>query len=478
MPTLRAALDRLDRWLETVPVLRVSGVLVLLFLLLSAIPLWLRLDLSACSLDLAIYAQAMHRMARGEWNPFLSVRHVYAFGDHVDPVVLLGAPLTWVLPPAAAAILVEVSWVAAAPLPVLWLWRTGRIHGAAGVFAVGFLYFSPATNLATFNPVHPTTWAIFPMACLGAALVAGRVPLAVGLAVFLFTFREEFPFAGVTLAAALAWRRHGRAAAVLLVVSLAWAAVAFVVRPAMMPTEQYGGRILGRLLDPAAVLADYTRGTYQLRQMLRLAVPLAPLAVWMWRRRLVPDPVLVAPLLPLLAIRALRPAWDGHYMPVVIAGLLLAALSAMRNRARPPAWVFALTTACCLVTNGDVLEANARSYLTGTRRYPRDPGRLASLARAREYLLQHDDGPVLAMANLTPGLVARRDVYQVEGSHPPGWRIFRYVFVEKLPRGDAWPIGAERYADLVRAWRAEPGTEVIIDDEHVLLARGRFHRDR
>ena len=60
------------------------------------------------------------------------------------------------------------------------------------------------------------------------------------------------------------------------------------------------------------------------------------------------------------------------------------------------------------------------------------------------------------------------------GPQPDDVHVYDLVLVEKPPRGNVRPITRERMEELITLWRSQPGTQVLIDDANVFLARGRF----
>ena len=96
---------------------------------------------------------------------------------------------------------------------------------------------------------------------------------------------------------------------------------------------------------------------------------------------------------------------------------------------------------------------------------------MLSLAEAQTATLQET---VLVNGNLVPRLVTRPEVYQIAGPHDPAAHAFRYVFLEKPPRGITWPLTPDDYRRLLAEWRATPSVRLLIDDEYVFLAEGEF----
>jgi hypothetical protein len=105
---------------------------------------------------------------------------------------------------------------------------------------------------------------------------------------------------------------------------------------------------------------------------------------------------------------------------------------------------------------------------------PGDADRLASVRRAVDHLATHRGGRALLGGNLVTPLATRDEVYAVGGPQPKGTWVYDWVLVEKPPRGNSVPASHEDLSALVARWRTQQDAEVLIDDAHIFLARGRF----
>lgn len=441
-------------------------------------PVWLRAARYCYSnYDFGIYVQALARLSLKDLNPWLSGRQLHIFNDHFDPVLLLVQPLAEVLPPFQAGLLAEALLVLLAVVPVLWLHATRRLGSAATLLLCAMLLLNSSVVDALSYPIHPTTWSVLPWVWLGVALHLRRPWLLLASLVLLFSCKEEFPFVGVVLAVGLWVRGERRLAVQVGVLSVAWLAFVFFARPWLFgQTQGYGsGLLIGLKEAPGAYVLKRLTAKGMASRLGSMVLLFVPVAVWAWRERLKPDWLLLALLLPMLGIRFLGMTWRLHYGAPVMAAALMVLLPLLAAR-RVPGWVL-LATGVLLVTTNETNLRNAVRTLRGgdfPAHCPADPARLASVRKGVDFIAQAPEGKVLLGGNLLAHLGARDELYTVGGLQPPDAHAYTYVLVEKPPHGDPYPATRERLEELLTLWRAQPGTEVLMDDGWVFLARGRF----
>jgi len=140
-------------------------------------------------------------------------------GSHVDPILVVFAPLWWIWPHPSLLLTAQALAVALGALPLFWLARkhTGSEHAALG-FSLAYLLF-PATEWLTLNEFHPVALACplllfaiwyldedrllpFTLFALLAALTREEIPLVIAGLGFWYALSRRRWLAGGTIAVA------------------------------------------------------------------------------------------------------------------------------------------------------------------------------------------------------------------------------------------------------------------------------------
>jgi len=143
-------------------------------------------------------------------------------GSHVDPILVVFAPLWWIWPHPSLLLTAQALAVALGALPLFWLARkhSGSEHAALG-FSLAYLLF-PATEWLTLNEFHPVALACplllfaiwyldedrllpFTLFALLAALTREEIPLVIaGLGLWYALSRRRWLAGGAIAVAGLA----------------------------------------------------------------------------------------------------------------------------------------------------------------------------------------------------------------------------------------------------------------------------------
>ena len=432
--------------------------------------------------DLGIYAQALARLQWHDLNPWISGRQLRIFSDHFDPILLLAWPLRGLLGPTVAGLCAEVLALLFALVPLVGLWRRGLLDSRALLWAACMLLFGIGTTTAFHFPFHPTTWAVAPCMLLMVALARGPGhgrSVCVAL-LLLFACKEEFPFVGCALGALLWAQRRRRLGGAVVALSMAWLFGVFVLRPWLWGAgHNYAAHTLQGLQEAPW---DYVAQRLFKRKMWSrigsLCVVFVPVAVWLRRERIAVQGGLLAMWAPTVALRFLWMGWHHHYNAVLGAAAVGALLPSLIGR-RLPRWVLLSTLALLVSVNSNTLRFAAEMLTRHSTHFapwcPGTPERLESIAAGVAFLSTHTEGRALLGQNLAPALANRPEIYMLEGPQPASMRPYDYVFVEHPPHGAPYPPW-DRTRVLVDGWRAEG--EVLLDNDHVFLARGHFQADR
>jgi uncharacterized membrane protein len=460
-------------------------------LLLAAIAAWiagfaalsvLRQDAFATGrFDLGNMVQAVWSTAHGHLLQVTDLQggQVSRLGAHVDPILVLFAPLWWIWPSPNMLLVVQALAVGLGALPVFWLARKHLRSARAGLgFALVYLIY-PATGWLTLNEFHPVALATPLLLFAFWFLDEDRLlPFAV-FAVAAAACKEEIPFviAGFGVWYAVSRRRwvEGGAIAGL---GIAWAAVATTV---VIPHFNHGqtsdfytrysevggspGGIVktafthpGRLVDAAFTGRD-------LHYVLQLLWPLAFLPLL--------SPLVLIAALPELAINVLsavttQTSIHFHYTAGIIAPLLIAAIFGARRVGRSAYVVAATAVVVALAGNYKLGPVPAWAHVPGGQRFQSRAADVTAHDRIADQALRliPQNAVVTATNSLGAHLSARR-------------RVLSFPFIQDatwIAADETQPGYADRYAPLATAeqlvWlRRNPEWKLVFERDGVLVFR-------
>jgi uncharacterized membrane protein len=411
--------------------------------------------------DLGNMVQAVWSTAEG--RP-LDITHgqtgeqVSRLAAHVDPFLVLLAPLWLVWSSPLSLALAQVFVVSLGALPVFWL---GRRHlgseRAAGLLALGYLAY-PWVATSAVGAIHPVTFAIpFLLFCIWFLDADRLLPFAICAALVMSTGElMGLPVAGLGLWYALA-RGKRLAGGVIAVAGAAWTflAVYVVVRSfAAGDSSFFGfydhiggspeGVVRTLFTDPVAILAALVEG-HDIVYLIWLGLPLLFLFL------LSPGLALVA--LPQLLANTLsdfRSMSDPRYHSVaaVIPFLIAATIFGIARIGAPRRTIAAAAVLTCSAMLALVVGPWGRAV------GQKPLGGRESIAQARVEALRDaialvpDGAPVSVSNSVGAHLSARQFVYSVPVLGRAEWVV--------IDRGDPWVVRPDspiltNHPEIVRA---------------------------
>jgi uncharacterized membrane protein len=398
---------------------------------------------------------------------------------HVDPILLVFAPLWWIWPSPYLLLVVQALTIGLGALPVYWLARKHLHSARAGLgFVCAYLLY-PATGWLALNEFHP-------------------VALATPLLLFAFWFLDEdriVPFALCAVAASLCkeeialvvagfgiWyalaRRRWWTGGAVAALGLAWGIVAIaVVIPHFndgQSSDFYGrysevggspgGIVKTAFTHPLRILEAAFSGR-DLHYLWQLAFPLAFLFVL--------APLVLVAALPELAINLLsatttQTSIHFHYTAGLIAPLVVAAVL---GAARLRRWAFpiaALVAVAALVGNYHLGPIPGWRHVPGGQAFQSTSARVTEHDAVAERALRliPDNAVVSATNTLGAHLSARR-------------RFLSFPFLQDatwIAADETQPGYADRYAPLPTVlqlvWlRRNPEWRLVFEEDGILVFR-------
>jgi len=432
--------------------------------------------------DLGNMVQAVWSTAHGHPLQMTNLHgaQISRLAAHVDPILIVFAPLWWLWPSPDLLLVTQALVVATGAWPVFLLARKHLGSPRAGLgFALVYLLY-PATGWLTLNEFHPvalaTPFLLFAFWYLDNIRL---VPFAV-FAVAAAACKEEI---GLVLAGFGVWhafaKRHRLEGAAIAALGLVWSALAIGV---VIPHYHAGGEsdFYGRYSEVGGSAAGIVKTAFthplriahaafsgrDLRYLLDLVAPLAGLCLL--------APLVLVAALPELAINLLSAAPTQtsihfHYTAGLIPPLVIASILGAGRFGR---WALPVTA---LV----VLAALAGSYrlgpVPGWRHVPGGSHFQATAAR----VTRHDRIAARALALIPKGAVV--SATNTLGAHLSARRrVLSFPFIQDalwIAADETQPGYADRYAPLptaieLGALRRNPDWRLVFEQDGILV----FHR--
>jgi len=434
--------------------------------------------------DLGNMTQAVWATAHGHPLAVTDLRgeQVSRLGAHVDPVLVLLAPLWWVWPSPSMLLTVQAIAIALGALPLFRLAAKHlRSERAALGFALAYLLY-PALEWMTLSEFHPVALATplllyairyldedrlvpFTVFALAAATTKEQVPLVIAALGLWYAISRRRVFPGVAVAA----------------VGVAWTALALLV---VVPHFNEGGSsfyarysevggspegILSTAAEDPGRLLGQVFGGRSLAFAAQLLAPLALLPV--------AAPLILAAASPELGIDVLsatptQTSIHYHYAAAAIPPLVAAAvLGAARLARRRPGWagpLAVLALAAALVSNYVLGPIPVWRHLPGGETLGTRSMDVTAHDRLAASALRviPQDAVVSATNSLGAHLSERRRVLSF-----PFVRDAEWIAVDRTQPGYADRIAPLATA-VQAAWlRRDPGWRKVFDRDGILILR-------
>jgi uncharacterized membrane protein len=396
---------------------------------------------------------------------------VLRLGAHLDPVLVLFAPLWWVWPTPDLLLVVQAAALALGALPVYWLARKHLGSRRAGLgFGLTYLVY-PATTWLALNEFHPGALATPALLFAFWYLDEDRLVPFAASALLAAICREDMPLViagyGAWYALARGRRREG---ATIAIASVAWTFVAVTL---VIPHFRGGQTpFVGRYSEARAAALHHPWTLFSLafdhigvRYLLTLVLPLAGLCLL--------APIALAALPPLaLNLLSAVPAQSSihfHYTAAVIPPLVAAAvLGGSRVRALVGAPVASIALGCALIGN----------YLLGAIPLWNELPHGESLQSRAAVVTEHDRVAAEALALIPPR--AAVSATNSLGAHLSAReRVLSFPYIEDakwIAVDETRPGYADRLAPLPTAaqvvWlRRNPAWRLVFERDGVLVFR-------
>jgi uncharacterized membrane protein len=398
---------------------------------------------------------------------------------HVDPILVLFAPLWWIWPSANLLLVAQALAVGLGAIPVFWLARKHLGSPRAGLaFAFVYLLY-PATGWLTLNEFHPVALATPLLLFAFWFLDEDRLlPFAI-CAIAAAACKEEIPFviAGFGIWYAVSHRRWAVGGAIV-ITGIAWAAVATTV---IIPHFNHGqssdfytrysevggspGGIVKTAFTHPGRLVSAVFTSRDLHYVLQLSWPLAFLFLL--------SPLVLVAALPELAINLLsavptQTSIHFHYTAGLIAPLVIGAVLGAKRLGLRGFAVAAAVVLVALIGNYRLGPLPVWRDVPGGQKFQTTAANVTRHDRiaARALRLIPANAIVSATNSLGAHLSARSRILSFPVTQDASWIV----------ADETQPGYADRYAPLETAeqlaWlRTNPEWKLVFEQDGVLVFR-------
>jgi uncharacterized membrane protein len=435
--------------------------------------------------DLGNMVQAVWSTAHGDPLRMTSLHgdQISRLAAHVDPILVLFAPLWWIWPSPHMLLAVQAVVVALGAVPVFLLARKHLASPRAGLgFAIAYLLY-PATGWLTLNEFHPVALATPLLLFAFWYLDEDRLLAFALFAIAAAACKEEIPLviAGFGVWYAVAHRSWAAGAAIAFA-GVAWAAIAIgVVIPhynAGAESDFYGrysevGGSAGGILETAFThplrIVEAAFSGRDLHYLLDLVAPLAALSLL--------APLVLVAAVPELAINLLsstttQTSIHFHYTAGLIPPLMIGAVFGAKRLSRwAPRRTFpiaAIVVLAAIAGNYRLGPIPGWRHLPGGQTFQATAGRVTEHDRIAERALRLIPGGDVVSATNTLGahLSARRRVLSFPYLEDSKW----------IAADETQPGYADRYAPIptatqLAALRRNPEWRLVFEEDGILVFR-------
>jgi uncharacterized membrane protein len=433
--------------------------------------------------DLGNMVQAVWSTAHG--HPLrmtdLHGEQISRLAAHVDPILILFAPLWWAWPSPHLLLVVQACAVALGAIPVFLLARKHLASSRAALgFGLAYLLY-PATGWLTLNEFHPVALATPLLLFAFWYLDEDRLLAFALFAIAAASCKEEIALvvAGFGIWYALARRRWAAGTAIAFV-GAAWAAVAIaIVIPhynAGAESDFYGrytevggsaGGILRTAITHPLRIAEAALSGRDLHYLLQLVTPLAALCLL--------APLVLVAALPELAINLLsstttQTSIHFHYTAGLIPPLVIAAIFGAKRLSRWTLPVAFVLVVAALVGNYRLGPIPGWRHLPGGQTFQATAARVTVHDRVADRALRLIPGDAVVSATNTLG-----------GHLSARGRVLSFPFIEDsqwIAADETQPGYADRYAPTptatqLAALRRNPEWRLVFEEDGILVFRRR-----
>ncbi len=208
--------------------LAVAAAVVIYFIFFATVTIMRHSSFNSTAYDLGIFDQTIWGYSQGDIL-LNTIRGVNLLGDHMQPILLIFAPLYKFLPMPETLLALQSLALALGALPIYWIARKRIGTASAALISISYLFY-PSLQYINMFDFHPEAFAV-PLLLFALYFVdAKKYPAAIAMLILTGLSKEHFPLAMASVGAYVFFAQRKRKLGIVLAAAgIIWFAVNFKV---------------------------------------------------------------------------------------------------------------------------------------------------------------------------------------------------------------------------------------------------------
>ena len=432
--------------------------------------------------DFGIYQQAIYELTRMEsWNPYLTLRNIFVFHEHFDPVIYLAIPFALISRFNPLALLV-FEWLCFFGIILFTMIKLNKDKSVEEIiFAVFIICFSRSILSALHYAIHPSTWAVAPLFFLIYFFYRNNLLGVVTLSIFLFFFKETFAFGIFLFSFYFLRKKTIKTFAILFISSLFFILFELKFRRIWLGnTYQYGNQFLGRFLDNPWHFFSVFHYKAFFKVFIPYAIPIfflikKELEIYKNFRSTKIFGVFLL-LLPMMAIHFIIDRFSSHHASQF--GIVLSAACIWGNTyslLKKHKILFFITVVLFILTSSSIIKKMIRVIVTQkSQSCILSTDKRHDIKIIKNYFNNQDISNFsiwstggIAVNILKPGM----KIYHLHNHTPQP--EYTHLLLEINQSGDTFPLNREEVNDLLKRCKLY-SNNIILQNDRIYFAEGRY----
>lgn len=436
--------------------------------------------------DIVIFSEAISRFWY-EWNlnPFVNVRQIKIFNDHVDFIQLLFAPIHALFGYKTLTIIfIPYSAIA---LAAVVLYKKFKLHINDVAFALTLLLCHRGVAGELSYPIHPILWSMPLLLIFVRNVMDDRIKAATICAFILLLFKETYAFALLGLGSGyLAFffkfrdKKYLTSGLITFLGAVLYLVWYFAIRPNVMGDEvyDYSGEHAGKLVKYGIIgFIKVWLSKFDYKVFFTTFIPLVSLFIIFFKKlKLQKEAVLIlfwmAPFLALHMYTNFFFHWHAVPFATVLIALFLTQIELEKIERK---WRIA-TVAFFLIFSSFLHVRAARFvFLNYSKTCEISDIKMSGVKMVREFIKSQPDNTFFLMTSgLVPWSLHPKYQFQVWGEYMSKRTDYDYIIFEKGNKG-IHPVVMD--SAIVEASEKCHGSEVILNNDYLFMAKGPFSNE-